>query len=97
MVRTRTSQSRHDRQVQIEANRYSRNGFKVWADIKGWPQPDTIGGYRPDVIAYNNGNYTVIEVETTDSVNIARDIAQQRAFKAWASRKSTRHYRRIVV
>jgi len=69
----------------------------VWADIKGWPQPGTIGGYRPDVLAYTSRNYTVIEVETTDSVNIARDIAQQRAFKAWASKKSTRHYRRIVV
>lgn len=97
MVRTRLSQTRHNRQVQIEANRYLRNGFKVWADIKGWSQPDTIGGYRPDVIAYKNGSFTVVEVETTDSVNSSRDIAQQRAFKTWALRKTSRHYRRIVV
>jgi len=97
MVRSRLSQTRHDRQVQIEANRYTRSSFKVWADIKGWPQPGTIDGYRPDVIAYKNGSYTVIEVETTDSVNSSRDVVQQRAFKTWASRKTSRHYKRIVV
>jgi len=97
MVRSRAFQTRHDRQVQIEANRYSRSGYEVWADIPSWSQPDTIGGYRPDVIAVKDSNVTVIEVETEDSVNSARDIAQQQAFRAWTSRKSTRHFRRIVV
>jgi hypothetical protein len=97
MVRTPQSQTKHDRKVMSLAREYYRKGYEVWADVPGWSLPQSIGGYRPDIIAVKNGHTTVVEVETHDSVNSTRDIAQQRAFRSWAARKSTRHYRRVVV
>jgi len=97
MVRTPQSQTKHDIEVASLAEEYYAKGYKVWADVPGWPMPKSIGGYRPDIIAIKSGHTTVVEVETHDSVNSPRDIAQQKAFKSWATRKSTRHYRRVVV
>jgi hypothetical protein len=97
MPRAPQSQGKHDRKVASEARNYYNKGYDVWSDIADWPKPQTIGGYRPDVIAYSNGHTTVVEVETVDSVNSSRDLAQQRAFKSWAARKSTRHFKRIVT
>lgn len=97
MSRTATSQSKHDVRVRSEANDYKQRGYEVWADILGWSQPETFGGFRPDVIAKSNGHTTVVEVETPDSVNSKRDLEQQRAFKQWASRNEYRHYRRVVT
>lgn len=95
--RSRKSQSQHDRCVRRTANSYKKRGYKVQADIEGFDQPDTISGYRPDVIARKGGHETVVEIETLDSVDTARDEGQQSAFKKHAARSDKRHYRRVVT
>ena len=97
MSRTTSTQSKHDVRVKIEATSYYKNGYEVWADILGWSQPNIINGYRPDVIAVKGLYTSVIEVETSDSVSCARDLAQQKAFRIWANRGLHRHFRRIVT
>lgn len=97
MSRLTGSQSKHDVRVTIEARGYDSSGYDVWADVSGWPQPEIINGYRPDIIA-KKGMYTsIVEVETPDSVDSTRDLAQRRAFREWADRSEYRHFRRVVT
>jgi len=95
--RGKASQSKHDRMVEKIAQDYEAKGYDVSADVEGYPQPPTLGGYRPDVVASKGGQETIVEVETPDSVNSLRDTAQQGAFRRAARRSDTRHYRRIVT
>lgn len=95
--RGQSSQNKHDRKVKEVAKDYGARGYDVLADVPGYPKPPTIGGYRPDVVARKGGQETVVEVETPDSVNSERDIAQQGAFLRAARRSEKRHYRRIVT
>ncbi len=95
--RTKGSQSRHVAEVQRIARKFDREGYKVQADISGVPQPKTIGGYRPDVIATKGRERKIVEVETTESVNSARDRAQQKAFREAAKRSVNTTFRRTVV
>ena len=97
MIRTRNTKSKHDKEVESQARKYNSMGFKVHADIKNWPRPATIHGYRPDVTAIKPTNSIVVEVETTDSVNTKRDLNQRKAFRRWASKSVNRLFKRIVV
>ena len=97
MPRSKRSQSKHDARVRKIAQRLEREGYDVKADIAGFPQPDTIGGYRPDVIARKPGQRRVIEVETPDSVGSARDEGQRKAFRHAAGRSKKTMFRREIV
>lgn len=97
MPRSRRSQTKHDAEVRKMATAFKKQGFSVDADILGYSKPDTIGGYRPDIVAKKAGQRKIVEVETPDSVDSARDKAQQQAFLNAASRsKSTTFHRRIA-
>ena len=95
--RGQSSQSKHDRKVRQTAKDYEARGYNVSADVAGYLQPPIVGGYRPDVVARKSGHETIIEVETPDSVNSSRDIAQQGAFQRSARRNEKRHYKRIIT
>ena len=95
--RSKTSQSKHDTQVRRIAKDLKNKGYDVKADVKGFAQPKTVGGYRPDVIATKGKQRKIIEVETTESVASARDRAQQSAFRSAASRSKNTTFRRDVV
>ena len=97
MGRTKTSQTKHDKEVRAQARHFSQKGAKVYADVSGFPRPQTINGHRPDVIAIGDDITLVIEVETEDSVDSSRDIEQQRAFESWARMSCKRDFERIVV
>ena len=77
MARSKRSQARHDAEVRGIAEDLKRKGYDVEADFKGFPQPPTIGGYRPDVIARKISEKRIVEVETPDSVGSTRDGKQQ--------------------
>ena len=97
MARSVKQQSRHDAEVARFARRCERGGYDVKADIKGYPQPDTIGGYRPDVVATKGTARKIVEVETTASVDSARDQKQQAAFRMAEKRSKTTSFMRKVV
>jgi hypothetical protein len=97
MPRRKSSQSKHDREVRRTADSLKRRGFKVDADVPGYNRPDTIRGYRPDVVARKGWKRVIVEVETTDSANSARDVKQQRAFRAAAKTAKHTSFRRKVT
>lgn len=97
MGRSKRSQSKHDGRVRRIAQKLERDGYDVQADVTGFAQPDTIGGYRPDVIAKKPGQRKIVEVETPDSVDRARDQAQQRAFRKAADRSRKTTFRREIA
>ncbi|MCH8874169.1 hypothetical protein IH824_15600 [candidate division KSB1 bacterium] len=49
--RAKRSQAKHDIEVKRIAKELEKNGYKVKADSRGYSKPETIGGYRPDVVA----------------------------------------------
>lgn len=96
-MRSNRSKSKHDAEVRRTANQLLKQGFDVKADLKGFSQPQTFAGYRPDVVATKGLQRRIIEVETKDSVNSTRDIKQQQAFKQVASRaKNTKFIRKVT-
>ena len=95
--RSQPSQSKHDRKVREVARDYISRGYNVLADVLGYTQPQIIGGYRPDLVVRKSGQETIVEVETPDSVNSNRDIAQHDTFRRAARRSEKRHYKRIIT
>ena len=94
MARSRKAQSKHDARVRELARRYENQGFDVKADVGGFSKPGTIGGYRPDVVAQKGQERKIVEVETPDSVDSARDVKQQQAFRQAANRSVNTTFRR---
>ena len=94
--RTKTSQSKHDNKVLAEAKKLKREQYNVSADIAGYKKPPSRGGYVPDIIAKKGNEEIIIEVETVDSADSARDLAQQGAFQR-AARKPGVKFKRIIA
>lgn len=97
MARGTRSQSEHDKKVQRIAKDLERQGYAVKADVPGFPQPGTISGVRPDVLATKGKVRKIVEVETPDSVDSARDQKQQQAFRQSARRSPNTTFRREVT
>jgi len=97
MARSTKGQSQHDREVRRIAKDYQQKGYDVEADIRGWKQPSTIEGVRPDVIARKGSHETAVEVETRESVGSKRDEKQKEAFKDWSKGDPTKHFKRIMT
>jgi len=95
--RSKGSQSKHDTEVRREAKKLKDQGYDVKADVSGYKQPDTIGGFRPDVVGTKGKQRKVIEVETPESVDSARDTKQQAAFRKSAKRSKNTTFRRKVT
>lgn len=91
--RTRADQSAHDKAVERIARRHDKDGWKVQADVAGWPTPDTIAGRRPDIIATKTGSRRIIEVETDPD----DDRAQHEKFRRHAGQKANTYFEVVVV
>ena len=48
MARSQKSKTKHNSTVKNLAKKLENQGYQVKADIPGFSQPETIGGYRPD-------------------------------------------------
>jgi len=97
MSRSKNTQSKHDSQVRKEVKKLDNAGYNVKADIPGYKQPDTIGGYRPDYVAKKGGKKIIGEVETHDSVASSRDQKQQKAFEQAAKRSKNTSFKRTIT
>ncbi len=97
MPRSKQRQSKHDAKVRSIARKLEKQGFDVKADISGYAQPDTIRGFRPDVIGIKGRQRKIHEVETQDSVDSARDQKQQKAFKQAASQSKNSTFKRTIT
>jgi len=97
MARSKRSQSKHNSQVRKEVKKLEDQGYKVKADIPGYQQPGTIGGYRPDYVGTKGKKRVIGEVETPDSVGNPRDQKQQKAFEQAAKRSKNTSFERTVT
>lgn len=97
MKRSRRSQTKHDTKVLSIARKLERQGFDVKADIRGYEQPDTIRGFRPDVVGTKGRQRKIHEVETSDSIDSARDQKQQRAFRQVADQSKNSTFKRTII
>ncbi len=84
--RSKSEQSKHNRVVKREAKKYERKGWKVQADLPGYPKPRQIGGKRPDIRATKPGTTHIVEIETPSSAK--SDKAQHSTFRRHAGQKS---------
>ena len=97
MSRSKRTQSKHDTEVQAIAKKLEKQGYNVQADVPGFQQPKTIGGYRPDVIAKKGNQRKIVEVETPDSAKSTRDLNQQKAFQQAANRSQNTTFKRTIA
>lgn len=97
MSRPRKSQSKHDARVRTIAQKLEKQGFDVKADIPGYVPPDTIRGFRPDVVGIKGQQRKIHEVETKDSVDNVRDQSQQRAFRQASDRSKNTTFKRTIA
>jgi len=95
MKRTKSQQSKHDSRVRKIAGGYKSQGWKVQADISGYPKPRTIFNRRPDVRATKGAKERIVEVETKSSMG--SDVAQRNAFRRFAGLNKKRKFRTSVV
>ena len=54
----------HQQGVKRTVREHDKEGWNVRAEVSGWPQPPTIAGRRPDVLATKRRSRRVIEIET---------------------------------
>jgi len=92
MKRTKT---KHDSRVRKIAGGYKSQGWKVQADVSGYPKPKTIFNKRPDVIAKKGAREKIVEVETKSSMK--SDVAQRNAFRRFAGLNKKGAFRTSVV
>lgn len=93
--RSSRSQSQHDQAVRKRAEQLERQGFNVEADLKGFKQPGTIRGVRPDIDARRGQERVIVEVETPESRGDRRAQRQRSAFEGVAKRSRKTRFERI--
>lgn len=91
-IRTKESQSMHDKIVSSTVAYFESKGYNIKADHINWKNgaPDDIGGYTPDVVGTKttiNGLWAttetiVAEAETVDSYSNEHTKKQLKAFSA---------------
>ncbi|MCF8039989.1 MAG: hypothetical protein K9K64_11340 [Desulfohalobiaceae bacterium] len=97
MQREHEAQAKHDEMVGSIARDFVKKGFRVKADIEGYERPGMIRGYRPDVIAFKDGQRKIVEVETADTSKTSRAVKQQEAFRAEADNSETTTFTKRVA
>jgi len=71
----------HDRAVRHYAIKMLASGYDVRARVEGWFQePDTIGGYRPDIVARKGTTFVIVEIKKGEI-----DWPKIKALEAFAS------------
>ena len=90
-------QTCHDKAVSRSAGQLMSYGWKVAADISGYPKPPTftIDGVtkRPDIVAKKGREMQIIEWETPESVD--KDLEQHRVLRTWARRNGAHFHLRV--
>lgn len=87
------AQAAHDKAIEELIHEYRDEGWRVWADIDGWPTPNAIGGHRPDILGRDGDARVVVEVETDPE----DDDAQHDAFRTEADADPDTQFHGYVV
>ena len=74
------AQSLHDTMVRIRANNLTNDGYYVYADISGFPEPPKFGGHIPDIYAVKGVSKIITEIETCETICLDHTREQYTAF-----------------
>ena len=106
-MRTHQRQTAHNRAVGRIAADYARRGYTVWADLPTYRgmKPSKVFGKVPDIIAQRPARIdhhtitetVIVEVETSDTRNGSRALAQEKAFERAARQWPWTTFRLHVV
>lgn len=92
-------QTCHNNAVSRSAGQLVAWGYKVWADIPGYPIPQKLcvdeDCRRPDIIAKKGSRVQVIEWETPDTVE--KDWKQYHVLRIWARRNGANFIEEFVM
>ena len=91
------SQTKREQMILKTVQEYEGKGYKVYADIEGYPRPSIIGGHRPDVLAVKGKHRTIVEVETLDSLKTSFAAMRGAAFQRAYRRGSIADYKRVIA
>lgn len=83
----------HQLGVRRTARDHDNDGWNVRAEISEWPQPPTIAGRRPDVLATKRGSRRLIEIE----VDANAHQRQHKTFRRHAAQKKNTIFIGYVV
>ena len=81
VLRPPHAQERHDRMVEILAREYAKKGYRVCAELPGFPPPEPVEGAAPDIRAERDGETVVIEVETRETLFGSEYETEHKAFR----------------
>ena len=95
--RKQHEQTCHNNAVSRSAGQLASWGYKVWADIPGYPTPQKLcvdgDCRRPDIIAKKRGRMQIIEWETPASDK--KDREQHHVLRTWARRNGAEFHKRV--
>lgn len=74
-------QSAEERKIASLARQYRNEGYKVYAQLKGYSKPELFGDYQPDLVVTKRGETIIIEVETSSTAK-----ERKRAIEEFAKR-----------
>lgn len=97
-MRTKENQGKHDKGVAFWANQLINKGWSiVYSDLIDNTKPPQIGNYIPDVFGKHGIQEVIIEVETSDSVDLDHTKLQLSVFQVWKNQSANRIFMVKVV
>lgn len=85
------------RAVRAAAERFSRGGALVFADVEGWPRPPAIHGFVPAVYAIFDDGEVVLHVDEPEADDAEPASRRDLAFRTWAEAAPDREVEPIVI
>jgi hypothetical protein len=74
------SPSEHDQRVREFVPMYVNWRYDVFADLPGFKLPPVFGGFRPDIVAIDNRDKVIAEIETEEGLMESHTVEQLTAF-----------------
>ena len=93
MKKKRTT--RHDSRIKKDASSYTKKGYDVKADVKGYATPPIMNKRRPDMVIKKNGKRTIIEYETARSM--VEDRKQRKDLRDHAKKYDNTQFKTVNV
>ncbi len=93
-------ESTHDREVRQQAEKLAGKGYKVSADIPGYPTPKPIGRKNPtvpDVVATKGSSKVMLEVETSQTVDSTHTKQQLQTMNRSAGQQKNTSVKLVVT
>ena len=87
--------TRHDREIKKDADSYTKKGYNVKADVKGYANPSIINKRRPDMVIKKDGTTTVLEYENARSM--VEDKKQRKDLRDYVKKYDNMRFKTVNI